>query len=310
MRLLKGQRMTMSKGLVFDIKRFAVHDGQGIRSTIFLKGCPLRCQWCQNPEGLNKQRQVLYLENRCIHCLSCVHASLKQGVTCTDGKIIVHRDIDEDWDRVIDVCPTSALRWDSQWMTSEELVDTVLKDSPFFRHGGGVTISGGEPFLQVDFLKDILQRLKTKGIHTAIETSLYTSLENVQSVLPYLDQIYCDLKVWDPSLHKQVTGVSNEIIKENIRFLLTGEKKDVVTVRTPMIPGMNDTKENVRQIAKFLSDTYTDVQYELLNYNPLAPSKYAYLDMEYGLDKDLKRQDMEVFYSEAMRNGIRHLIIE
>ena len=255
MKLSQGQVMTTSKGYIFDIKRFATHDGKGIRTTVFFKGCPLRCKWCQNPEGLSYLPQVLYMESKCMHCLSCVHAS-KQG---------------------------------------------------------GVTFSGGEPFLQSDFLIDLLKTCKAKGIHTAIETSLYTDLENVQKALPYLDQIYCDCKLYDENLHKQYTGVSNEKILKNIAYLLQSNKKAHVIVRTPLIPTMTASFENISSISEFLVSCYEDVHYEILNYNPLAQSKYAYLDMEYCFKENPKMyssEKMQEFYDCAKQNGIKNLVID
>ena len=189
MKLLREQPMTTSNYLVFDIKRFAVHDGEGLRTTIFFKGCPLRCRWCQNPEGLLPQRKPIYLENKCMHCRNCE----KHGA----GKI-VYRDrpvfIDDDLDEIFKYCPTDAIQYDSSYYSLEELVDKVMEDEVFFKYGGGVTVSGGEPFMQQEKLIQLLKELH-KRVHTAIETSLYTSLDLVKQAAPYLDQIYCDLKM-------------------------------------------------------------------------------------------------------------------
>lgn len=305
--------MTTSKGLIFDIKRFATHDGLGIRTTVFFKGCPLRCKWCQNPEGLKATPQVLYMESKCMHCLSCVRTCKKNGIIVKDNRLCVHRDYDEDWSQICDVCPTLALCMDSKEYDVDSCMYEILKDEVFFRQNGGVTFSGGEPFLQTDFLVQLLKECNKKGIHTAIETSLYTDLENIKMALPYLDQIYCDCKVYDSNLHSSLTGVSNEKILENIRFLLESNKKDQVIVRTPLIPNMTATKENIRSISQFLSSVYKDVHYELLNYNPLAQSKYSYLDMEYCFSENPKlytRDEMEMFRQIAKDNGIQNLVIE
>lgn len=313
MKLSQGQVMTISKGYIFDIKRFATHDGKGIRTTVFFKGCPLRCKWCQNPEGLSYLPQALYMESKCMHCLSCVHASKQGGVRCVDHKICISRNIKEDWNAICDVCPTLALSMDAKEYTVEECVYEILKDEIFFKREGGVTFSGGEPFLQSDFLIDLLKACKEKGIHTAIETSLYTDLENVQKALPYLDQIYCDCKLYDENLHKQYTGVSNEKILKNIAYLLQSNKKAHVIVRTPLIPTMTASFENISSISKFLVSCYEDVHYEILNYNPLAQSKYAYLDMEYCFKENPKMyssEKMQEFYDCAKQNGIKNLVID
>lgn len=305
--------MTISKGLIFDIKRFATHDGTGIRTTVFFKGCPLRCKWCQNPEGLNPDSQVLYMENKCMHCLSCVHACKNGGVQLDGKHLVINRDVKEDWNSIVDVCPTLALKMDSSYYTVSECMEEILKDEPFFKREGGVTFSGGEPFLQIDFLEAILKECKKRGIHTAIETSLFTSLDHIKRVLPYLDQIYCDCKVYDAKLHYQYTGVDNTIILDNIAFLLHSDKKNQVIVRTPLIPGMTALKENITNISKFLVNQYKDVHYEILNYNPLAQSKYAYLDMKYCFKENPKlytKEQMESYYAMARQSGIQNLIIE
>lgn len=305
--------MTISRGMVFDIKRFATHDGNGIRTTVFLKGCPLRCAWCQNPEGLNPKPQVLYLENNCIHCGSCVAQATSVGVRMENGRICLNRKAEENWNAIVDACPTCALRFDAREYTLEEVVEEIKKDAVFFQYGGGLTVSGGEPFLQVDFLLALLQAAKQEGIHTAIETTLFTSLENVKRILPYLDQIYCDCKCYDTDLHKMYTGVSNGQILANIEYVLKSPYRDRVIVRTPLIPEMTATKDNLQKIGKFLSSCYSNVAYELLNYNPLAKAKYAYLDMEYCFEENPKlytKEQMENFYQIVRDSGIKNLIIE
>lgn len=296
---------------VFDIKRFACHDGKGIRTTIFLKGCPLRCAWCQNPEGLSVKSQVLYLENKCIHCQSCVHACVRGGIRFVDGKILVDRSVQEDWPSIVDVCPCKALQMDSQSMSIDDVMEEILKDEIFFRNGGGVTFSGGEPLLQADVLVELLKHCKEKGLHTAIETSLYANEDVVDSVMKYIDQIYMDIKVFDGTLHQKLTGVSNETILANAKRLLESDKQDHIIVRTPLIPTLSATDENISAIAQFISNIYPGVRYEMLNYNPLAKAKYAYLDQEYCFCDNPKlytKTQMDHFYDVAgqyVKNLIR-----
>ena len=313
MKLSQGQVMTTSKGLVFDIKRFAVHDGQGIRTTVFLKGCPLRCLWCQNPEGMNPKANLLYMENLCMNCGQCVQSCIHQGVIYKNGKRIINQDAKEDWDMIVDVCPTRALRWDSQIYDVDSLIEEVMKDQVFFQYEGGVTFSGGEPFVQYPFLKECLMRLNQQGIHTAIETTLYTEWEKIESVLEYVDQIYCDYKIEDDESHREYTGVSNQFIKENIKRLLQSVHGHKVIVRTPPIPSVNASEKNIRQIAKQLSSWNQDVKWELLNYNPLAPAKYVYLSKRFLLQKTLKaftKKEMEKWIQVAKISGIRNIIQE
>lgn len=308
------QAMKASNGCVFDIKRFATHDGEGIRTTIFLKGCPLRCAWCQNPEGLSPKPQLLYMKSKCMRCGSCVIAAKHGGVSMKHDNIRLQRSASEDWQHILELCPTGALRYDAKEYTVEELLKEIQKDAPFFRYGGGVTLSGGEPLLQDDFACRLLQACKAEGIHTTMETSLYVSLPKLQRVLPYLDHIYADLKVFDSAVHKAYTGVENAVILENIRYLLQDESmRKRVTIRTPLIPEMTARRENIAAIARFLSDCYAGVRYELLNYNPLAKAKYDYLDMEYCFAENPKlytKEEMETFYQIARDQGIQNLIIE
>lgn len=157
MKSLPERAMKASSGYVFDIKRFATHDGEGIRTTIFLKGCPLRCAWCQNPEGLHPVLQLLYMETKCMHCGSCAAAAIHGGVSMQDGRIKLVRDAVEDWEGLIDICPTGALRYDASCYDVSDILREVKKDRAFFRYGGGVTLSGGEPLLQADFALEILK---------------------------------------------------------------------------------------------------------------------------------------------------------
>lgn len=299
--------MPTSKGLVFDIKRFAVHDGDGLRTTVFLKGCPLRCQWCQNPEGLDACRHPVFLASKCIGCQRCAACP---GVE-HDGKR--PRFLKTGVDEAVDVCPSSAIVYDSNWYDVDALMAQIQKDAVFFRHGGGVTFSGGEPFFQAPFVLEMLKACRQAGIHTAIESSFYTSPEVVARALPLLDRIFCDLKLLDDEAHQKATGVSNAVIKKNIETLLRSEKRSQVVIRTPLIPGITGTVENVRAIARFISTIDPEVRYELLNYNPLAPSKYAlYENLEYPLTnaKPFSKAEMERLMQAAREGGVKHIIME
>ena len=159
MKSLPEQPITTSKGYIFDFKRFATHDGQGIRTTVFLKGCPLHCAWCQNPEGLSPKPEIMYMPNNCIHCLCCVHASKHKGVTFTGHRICVDRSQPEDWHAIVDACPTTAMRFDAKQYTVDQAMKEVRKDKAFFKYGGGLTISGGEPFMQAKKVVKLLSMI-------------------------------------------------------------------------------------------------------------------------------------------------------
>ena len=301
-------------GRIFDIRRFSTHDGDGIRTTIFLKGCPLKCAWCQNPEGISSKQNLIHFENKCINCELCVKNCSNKSIIKKDNKIcVIKENCTEDQNKTaIDICPTGALTMDSKDYTIDEIIEIAMKDKPFFKYGGGVTLSGGEPFFQKDFTIGLLKVLKEHGINTAIETSLFAPSEYLLEVLPYLDTIFADLKVFDEEKHKAFTGVSNELIKKNIKLILESDKKDCVIIRTPLIPNFTATNENVHDISKYISAIYPNVKYELLNYNPLAKAKYNLIDnLDYCFKENPKmynEEEMKKFQEAAYNAGIRNLI--
>ncbi len=305
--------MKTSKALVFDIKRFAVHDGYGLRTTVFFKGCPLRCKWCQNPEGLSPQRQPIYFKNNCIHCQRCEQFSQEGQMIYEKNRPYFSKEYNGDFDNLIKYCPASAIRYDCEEYDIETLMEKIKEDQIFFRDDGGVTFSGGEPLMQGEFLYDILKACKEEGINTAIETTMYGSFDLIKKILPYLDLIYIDLKVFDEKRHEELTNVSSEMIKKHIQYILESEHKDKVIIRTPLIPTMSATDQNIKNIADFLVHIYPEVKYELLNYNPLASAKYELVDLEYELDKQLKmfnQEEMNHFYQIVYQTGLKNLIKE
>lgn len=300
-------------GQIFDVRRFSTHDGEGIRTTAFLKGCPLKCVWCQNPEGISVKQMPLYFENKCIHCGTCVKFSKDAGMQEQEGQIRMNREASEDWELLADVCPAEAIMLDSRTYTVDELIKELLRDRVFFKYGGGVTLSGGEPLMQDEFATEVFKALKKEKVHTAVETSLSVSLDTVKNAVPYIDRIYADLKIYEDENHKKYTGISNERIKKNLRWLLTSEYRDKVMIRTPLIPEYTATEENLSKIAQFLSGLYPEVSYELLNYNPLAEAKYHLVDREYCFEVNPKlytKEQMSAFGQIAKDNRIKNLILE
>lgn len=305
--------MKTSKALVFDIKRFAIHDGQGIRTTIFFKGCPLKCKWCQNPEGLSANRRPIYFEKRCIHCKRCQEVANEGQIEFKNNRPYFNLQYSGDFDNLIRACPSNAICYDSQEYDIDSLMEKIKDDEVFYKYGGGVTFSGGEPLMQGEFLVKILKRCQQEGIHCALETTLFAPLELIKEVLLYLDLIYIDLKVFDDDKHKEYTNVSSKLIKENLEYVLTNKPKAKIIIRTPLIPTMTATDDNIISIAKYLKELDPTVNYELLNYNPLASSKYELVDLQYELGNKYKmftKEEMEHFYQLVYQTGLKNLIIE
>lgn len=300
------------QALIFDIRRFSTHDGAGLRTTIFLKGCPLRCAWCQNPEGITYSPQLLYLKNQCIGCGKCAQISTNNIVTMQNNKPIFKIDDDIDWQKYIDICPAAALRMDSHFYTPDALLQEILKDKVFYRQTGGVTFSGGEPLAQSAFLKAFLPLLKNHSIHTAIETSLGVPWQNAEPVLSGLDLIYADLKIFDSAKHINYIGCSNTTILKNIQSILTSNFREKVIIRIPLIPNITATDKNLTQIGDFLFSIYPQVKLELLNYNPLAAAKYQRLKKTYLFEQEnpapFSQQKIDEFYNTILKTGITNII--
>lgn len=308
--------MTTSErtGRIFDVRRFSTHDGGGIRTTVFFKGCPLRCAWCHNPEGIDFGRRPLWFAGKCIGCGGCVELARFGGVRRTETGIAVDPAAEEDWDAILDACPTGALRWDSRDVRVDELMELIRRDMPFYAHGGGgATLSGGDPLMQADFARELLLRCREEGVHTAIETELHAPEEAVQAVLPLVDLIYADLKLLDGGLHRHWTGVGNERILSNLEALLTGPLSERLILRTPLIPRITATEENLRAIAAWLARRNSAVRWELLNYNPLAAAKYPLVGREYSLQENLPRfsaEQMEAFAELTRSAGVKNVFFE
>lgn len=267
-------------GVIFDIKEFTVHDGPGSRITVFLKGCPLRCQWCHNPEGLRVTKQLMYKSNFCCHCDKCRQKC--EHEECRNLGRCVH------------ACPNGCLSVVGEDVSAEELAKRLLKYAPILKAmGGGITISGGEPMLQPDFVCELAEQLH--GVHKAIQTSGYADLQTYQRVVGSMDYVLQDIKLASEEKHIKYTGVSNRNILVNIEWLKQSGKPFVF--RVPLIPSITDTEENLKEI----SDIVGDCPVELMPYNPLAGAKYSMVGMEYTLSDDNNRdEDYTRFFKNAI----------
>jgi pyruvate formate lyase activating enzyme len=272
------QTLTESHGIVFDVKHFAVHDGPGIRTTIFLKGCPLRCEWCHSPESQSLNPELLIHQDRCIGCGRCLEV-------CKLGAISSPREIDRKkcslCGECAEACYAGALELLGKKMTTDQLMEIVEKDRELLMSsGGGVTLSGGEPMMQSGFVVELLGRLKETGYHTTLDTSGYTPWEKLKQALEYTDLVLYDLKHMDSFKHKQHTSVSNDLILENLAK--TSKNGKNIWIRVPLIPRINDDEENLRELADYVKELEVERTY-ILPYHTLGVAKYAALDREYGL---------------------------
>jgi pyruvate formate lyase activating enzyme len=274
-------------GIVFNIQKYSVHDGPGIRTVVFLKGCPLRCRWCSNPESQKPQPQLVYNPKKCLtleHCVRCLEVctvgAIKRG---GDNRIQLDREICSECRLCTKACPSLALNVYGETMTVAQVIDKVEEDSSFYsRSGGGLTISGGEPMHQAEFAVSLLKEAKRRRINTAMETCGFCQWEDLQEACGYLDTLLYDVKSMDPEKHRVFTGVSNELILENLQRVREAFPDLSVWVRTPVVPDFNDDPKDIRQILEHIQGM-PNTWFEALDYHRMGKPKYEYLGLEYPM---------------------------
>jgi pyruvate formate lyase activating enzyme len=272
----------MQKGLVFNIQKYSVHDGPGIRTTVFLKGCPLNCPWCHNPEGISRQRQIVVLENRCIGCGQCRLACRYGAEVPGDGPLPARAEKCELCGACIDACPTQGRQIIGQELSVAQVLETVLRDRVFYEDsGGGVTFSGGEPLSQPEYLRALLQASRDHGVHTVVDTCGLAQPEALAAVAPLTDLFLYDLKFIDDVKHRRYTGVSNRLILENLQAL--GRSHGRIWLRVPVIPGINDDEAEFTAAAQFAASVPGVRQVNLLPFHRTALPKSSRLGRETGL---------------------------
>ncbi len=271
----------MATGVIFDIKRYAINDGPGIRTTIFFKGCPLSCAWCHNPEGMSPKVEKMYSQVKCIGCQECVQACTRNACTLTSEGIVTDKKLCVACGECADACPTTATEMSGQTETTDSIMKILEKETVFFdQSGGGVTFSGGEPLRQAKFLLELLQACGERGIHRTVDTSGFVRLETLLEVARHTDHFLFDLKVMDPEKHKQLTGVSNKLILQNLKLL--AETGASINLRLPLVEGVNDDDANIDEVTAFAKSLPGESKkVNLLPYHGVAVHKYEKLGKSY-----------------------------
>jgi pyruvate formate lyase activating enzyme len=275
-------------GCITNIQKYSVHDGPGIRDLIFMKGCPLKCIWCSNPETQSLNHQLAYNSMKCIGvdlCGSCIKICDNYALSADEhNKIKVDRSKCNNCQKCVEVCCSKAMHIFGSLMTIDEVFKKTQNQPGAWRSNGGITVSGGEPLLQADFVAALLRKYKNAGVHTAIETSGFAPWEKLELVAQWCSLIHYDIKILDNQKHKEYTGVDNKIILENLKKLRERFPEVDLIVRTPVIPNINDQEQDIMEIVDFLKTVPNLTDYELLPYHGYGSSKYKQLGMVYELE--------------------------
>lgn len=276
--MIDRSELEATRGVIFNIQHYSIHDGPGIRTTVFMKGCPLHCYWCQNPESQALQPELFFDSEKCTGCGKCTQVCPEGAIEITQGKSRTNRELCKGWGSCAEVCPNEARNLMGRYVTAGEVFKEVAADEIFYqRSGGGVTLSGGEPLAQPRFAVSLLELCRNAAIHTTIDTSGYARWETIRWILNYVDLVLYDFKHMDPVEHEKCTGVSNDLILDNVRRI-HHELSIPILGRIPIIPGYNDSVENIEATAKFIAtELGTSVRVHLLPYHRLGETKYERL---------------------------------
>lgn len=302
--------------LVLDIQRLSTEDGPGLRTTVFLKGCNLRCVWCHNPESISGKQEVEWFHARCMGCGQCVHVCPQHAVKADGQGITIDRKKCKACGVCVQRCPTLAMEMKGRAWDAESLAAEVLKDRNYFGTDGGVTASGGECLLHGEFVTEFFRILKEENIHTALDTAGMTDQSTLEAVLKYTDLVLLDLKVFERDMHQKYTGVDNAKIFQNASFIAeycSRHPQKKLWVRTPVIPGYTDTDNNIHFIGKYIAEYMQPYvqRWELLAFNNLCKDKYDRLDKKWELEKQalLRKGRMERLMRVALESGVDEKIV-
>ncbi|MEL7564562.1 MAG: glycyl-radical enzyme activating protein [Dehalobacterium sp.] len=277
-------------GNVFNVQKFSVHDGPGIRDVIFMKGCPLRCKWCCNPESQNAFIEIGYIKNKCIginECGYCIEACPTGAIykSSIDSNLVdIDRQLCTNCGKCADACPAKAITLFGKLMSVDEVIDEIQKDNTAWRSSGGITISGGELLQQAEFVQGLLRECQKRGIDTAIETSGFGKWEDLEKICRHSNLVFYDIKSMNSDKHKLYTGVNKELIIKNLVNMCQNSPDTPVIVRTPLIPGFNDSGEDIEAIINFIAPLNNVKEYEIMPYHAFGEAKYRELGREYELD--------------------------
>ena len=302
------------KGLIFEIQKMSTEDGPGIRTTVFFKQCPLRCIWCHNPESILKKPQLEWLKHKCIGCRTCIETCQENALSFFEEGLNIDRDLCTSCGDCANECPSTALHMYGEFWDLDSLFHEIQKDKVYYtKSKGGITVSGGEPTIQSEFILELLKMCKEEGISTALDTCGYAPRKIYEKILPYVDLILLDIKEIDSEKHKNFTGVSNDLILENAiwisQYIDTNNKK--MWIRTPIIPNYTATEENIKGIGEFIVNKLNNIpdRWDLLAFNNLCTAKYQRLDMDWPLKNYslLRKEEIENLYNFAKDIGVKNV---
>lgn len=302
------------QALIFNIQRMSTEDGPGIRTTVFFKQCPLKCVWCHNPESILRKRQLEWFKHKCIGCNTCIDICKYNALSFRESGLKIDRDLCVSCAECSDECPSTALHMWGEYWNLNDLFYEIQKDKVYYTQSkGGITVSGGEPTIQPEFLLNFLKMCRKNDIHTTLDTCGYAPENVYRKLLPYIDLILFDIKEIDSKKHKQFTGIPNDLILSNAVWIANNIKNENkrIWIRTPIIPRYTATEENIKGIGKFIVNDLNSIpeRWDLLSFNQLCTDKYSRLDMDWILkDEPLMTQDeIESFAKVAEGTGVKNV---